>query len=216
MRGKIMFEELKEKVLKFDNDRQVYLMILIPRSKDNKIVQSQETMHTHVRTIKKLDDFDNCFIELDMIGESLNLRYNIYLTVNPRDTIKAYHAMKKKFVEWDYHLINGDQDSIRAIKKLDREWQTCLQLETSKSQCNYFLIDIDSKEINCINNIKNILKSITQNKIEYENETRNGYHLLVKPFDSREFIEYVCAQKYPVELLKDRLIQIYHNEVVYE
>lgn len=214
-----MFEELKEKVLKFEKETDVYLMLLIPRSKDNKIVQSQETMHTFVRTIKKVEDFDKCFNELKLIGDKLELKYNIYLNVNPRCVLKAYHALKKKMAEWDYHLINGDEDSLRTIKKLDREWQTCLQLESSKSKCNYFLLDVDSKDEHELKCLRAFLNQNNVNvKEEFMVETRNGVHILVKPFDCRLFYDYINDLKSAninrqVELLKDRLIQIYHNEV---
>lgn len=215
----MMFDELKEKVLLFEKETDVYLMLLIPRSKDNKIVQSQETMHTFVRTIKKVEDFDKCFNELKLIGDKLELKYNIYLNVNPRCVLKAYHALKKKMAEWDYHLINGDKDSLRTIKKLDREWQTCLQLESSKSKCNYFLLDVDNKDEHELKCLRAFLNQNNVNvKEEFMGETRNGYHVLVKPFDCRLFYVYMNDLKsaninHPFELLKDRLIQIYHNEV---
>lgn len=213
-------EELKRTVLKFDSPDQVYLMLLIPRSKDNHIVQSQETMHTFVRTLKKVEDFDIAAEELKTIGNKMNLKYNLYVNVNPRSVMKAYYTLKKKFAEWDYHLVNGDQDSVRTIKKLDREWQTCLQMETSKSKCNYFLFDVDSKEkihLDCFRAFLN--QTNVKVKEEFIIETRNGYHLLVKPFNCKLFYDYIKDLKdagivRPIELLKDRLIQFYHSNEV--
>jgi hypothetical protein len=202
---------IKEKVLKFENDKEVYLMILIPRSKDNHIVQSQETMHTFVRTLKKVEDCDKFMEELIILGSKLGLTYNLYLNVNPRCVMKSYHALKKKMAEWDYHLINGDMDSVRSIKKLDRYWQTCLQFESSKSVCNYFLIDVDTKDENTLKLLRNFFKfnGVVEELIV---KTRNGYHLLVKPFNCKLFYDWIGLVKLPIELLKDRLIQVYYSD----
>jgi len=192
-------------MLTFDND-ELYIMMLIVRGKDNSGCKSEDIIIR--RVVKNKYQCDSYLNELKAIGDSLvGLKYNIYITYNPRCMFKAYQYLKKVFANIDFYSLKGDEGHLKKLKKLDMEWVSSLQREGSCLRRNYYLIDLDDT-----NKLKEV-RDFIFDKIgeELVIPTRNGWHFLVKPFDVRVFYDWKRETDINVELKQDAMLQIYYG-----
>ena len=110
-------------------------------------------------------------------------KWRIHKTVNRRDTEKARIWMIHKLI--DFPDGRGFVDSL---------WRTALLQKENIFGDKKFLLDIDTKEIDKLQTVRELVK---ENLIE-EVETANGFHFITKAFDTRE----VCNLQF-VELIRD-------------
>ena len=118
-------------------------------------------------------------------------KWRIHKTVNKRDTEKARVWLLHKLI--DFPDGRGFVDSL---------WRTALL----QPECIYgekkFMLDVDTKDTDKLNTFLNCLfssKGVLLEKVE----TENGWHVITKPFDTRE----VCKLSY-VELQRDGYIYV--------
>ena len=73
------------------------------------------------------------------------------------------------------------------------------------------MIDLDDKSK--LKEVTEIFENTTKSKILHKFETKNGFHLLFKPCDTREFIENaINKNKIDCELKKDDLLCVGYEE----
>lgn len=111
--------------------------------------------------------------------------WRIHHTVNARDTEKARKWLIHKLI--DEPQFAGCVDSI---------WRTALLQPECKAE-NNFMFDVDA---NTRTEIENVHIIIGRNKgiIKESHLTKNGIHIITKPFDARE----ICKLSY-VSLIRD-------------
>jgi len=125
---------------------------------------------------------------LELRVKFLGGKWRIHKTVNKRDTEKARIWLIKKLI--DFPEGRGFVDSL---------WRTALLQSENIYGEKRFLLDIDTKDEDKLNYVRNLVGE----NIREEKETENGYHFITKPFDTRE----VCKLDY-VELIRDGYIYV--------
>lgn len=137
-----------------------------------------------IRTVIKDEQLDLAILEEKLI--IMSGVWRIHKTVNARDVQKAR-------VELVHRLI----DYPKKASYIDSEWRTYLL----QSNCIYgqkrFMLDVDTKDKDKIHELDNLIL----NKVDFIGErweSPNGWHYIVKPFDTRE----VCELGY-VTLIRD-------------
>lgn len=101
----------------------------------------------------------------------------IYASLEERDPSKAIREFKKRQIDADYN-----PDPLDFYKKLKSCWQSCL-MKPSNAKDKYWLLDCDS-EYSYVT-AKAILKDSNYDRSIYEYNTKNGKHIIVRPFHIR-------------------------------
>ncbi len=125
------------------------------------------------------EEFEKCLEQLlDLKEKYAELPLRIYSTVNKRNMDKAIRKFKELQLENDY------QDKAQFYgfyKDIKNRWISSLMRPSSRLETQ-FIIDIDNED-------KDYLKKIESEILEHHTElikkykTKNGYHLIVKPFN---------------------------------
>jgi len=100
----------------------------------------------------------------------------VYMTVNPRSLRNGEYIFKKTQLETDF----GDETGKRYFyERLEDKWISALVQGKPPKGCAKFILDVDERD-----NSK-ALSFCGENHIEIEKAyaTKNGWHLIVKPFD---------------------------------
>jgi len=195
-------ENIKE-LLDFSNDG-IYTMILIARKKNNSgITNSQELVFREI--VRSSDSFDKKLSTLLDIAKLRDEEFKLYINFNPRDIKKAYKLLKSEFVNWDDDLTKSGEivsQTIEKLKRIDLRFISSLQKSALKK--SFYMIDLDDKTK--LNKILDIFEKTTSSKILFNFETKNGFHLLFKPCDTRNFLEEINNLKIDCEIKKDDLL----------
>jgi len=185
-------------------DEEVMVMIAIARKKYNAKLKSEQVVFREVVTKENYEKKYKKLVALihNYPSEAKPEDYSLYLSYNPRSVVKAVRLLKNRLADWEFELANGQQEEyFRKLRRFDREFISCLQKPESRSRKLFFLIDID--DAGKLEEVKALLDKIGI-KPEMIKETKNGYHILVKPFDLRKW---VGMEK--VELKRDGVFCIY-------
>lgn len=187
------FEQIKT-LLKFDNEYQFYFLQIIQRKKDFKDQDSITYMgsNNNNRLIKayyiyNLEQLDKYKTEIIALCNLFKARAGISL--NKRDSRTLSFEMMK---------LLADNIKNNHFNQLSKIYNTiCGQYHQDKDKV--WILDIDSIDNDIASDIWNYTTAWA--KIP----SKSGYHLIVKPFDSRKFIE-----KYPeVEIHKNNPTNLY-------
>lgn len=146
----------------------VRVILLASRTKDGaeKVRRITRISHSSSQFTSIIDDFKKIKKEHD----------RIYASLVPRNILKAARDFKHKLIDADYQ---GDPETF--YKNISNHWVSSLMIDTSISkEDKLWMFDCDSEEI--------YLETKTQllqydAPIHYEYRTKNGFHVIVKPFD---------------------------------
>lgn len=159
-------------LLKFESEDDFYHLQIIKRKKDNpEIGSNSQVVKTYY--VFSIDYFKSIKDEIINLCEFHNARACINL--NPRSLERsAFHVLKKitdVIMNKDYKSVHKAYDSV------------CGSFSSNKNKS--WLIDIDTKDINEVNRISNLIKPIDPegDKTISIIETKNGYHLITTPFN---------------------------------
>lgn len=196
-----------EKILDFSNDS-VYIMVLIARKKNNDMISNSKEIVMR-KVIRNIESFRKQVHEFTAIADSKTEEFKLYISCNPRSPLKAYKLLKTYFSNWDYDLLTegGKDVAMGKIKKIGDIDISCLA--KSPEVKNYFMLDLDDKEES-----SNILLLMIKSLIKTEGifETKNGYHILFKPCDTRNLMGDIKKAGIDCELKKDDLLCIGYEE----
>jgi len=192
----------------FDRLREdeVLLMIAIARKKYNKKLKSEEVVF---REVVDAENWKRKYRKLLTLvrhypGRAKPEDYSVYITYNPRSLIKALRLFKMRLVEWEFSAINSKNLTycLMHLKKLDREFISCLQKPEARSRKWHFLIDVDDAS-----KLDLVREQIERLNLEVcaESRTKNGVHILVKPFNLE-----LWKPIEDVEVKRDGLFHICH------
>lgn len=119
--------------------------------------------------------------EFRLIVTELKSRYcsdeniRLYASVNSRDTKKAARLFSNKKLNADF---GSAQDFNDFYFNLEKRWMRCLFTPSSR-ETKYFLIDIDTTDIETVYAIDSL---IPKKSIECY-ETYKGFHIIAEPFN---------------------------------
>ncbi len=124
------------------------------------------------------EEFKECLSQLiDLREKYSELPLRIYSTVNKRNMDKAIRKFKELQLENDY------QDKAQFYgfyKDIKNRWISSLMRPSSRLETQ-FIIDIDNEDKDYLKKIESEILEHTELIKKYK--TRNGYHLIVKPFN---------------------------------
>lgn len=151
----------------------VRILMLTLRSKEGGKVNKPDRVAKKMVSRNK-DDFNKKFAEL-LVERKGDER--IYSTVDARDIEKAIRMFKERQLESDYY----DTESRHGFYfDVFNRWISSLQ--SPRAQVGtLFMVDIDDEK----NEYEPIMKEIKENGIGivYDYPTKNGRHLVLKPFN---------------------------------
>jgi hypothetical protein len=176
------FEQIKS-LLKFDNENEFYFLQIIQRKKDHKDSNFKLGISNNNRLIKayyifEVEQIDKYKTEIITLCETFNARAGICL--NRRNSRKLSLEMMK---------LLADNISNNHFNQLGGLWNTVCGQYNHDTDKN-LIIDIDDKNyddyelLKFINNQQPVGKKLVSTI-----ESKNGFHLIVKPFDLRTFSE---------------------------
>ena len=189
----------------FTSPYDVYVLFGISRKKYNDCTGGQEKVFREV--IKSLKDIEKKYLRLrnsvlayrDEDGSKRT--FYIYVSVNPRDTRKAFIHLQKQFTLINEELIK-QVDKSATLNRLDKYWLSSLMTPICKNG-NKFLIDIDAKG-HLRDNV--VIELVKHTKIILEQETKNGFHIITEPFNRKEIEQWLPAKSNDYEIKKDSLL----------
>ncbi len=181
--------ELLKKHCHFETQYDCYVLLAVSRKKDTpELTNSKEIVFREV--IKNESDIEKKYLRIkSMVNnfkdiEGKSYPFYIYVSLNRRDAKKATFLYLNKILGWVQEEINGI-DRSRHLKKLYGEFYSVLMMKESRSTGQkYFMIDYDEKEPFRLNSFLEVLKN-REVGYEFVQETRNGSHIKLKPFDRR-------------------------------
>jgi hypothetical protein len=170
------FLQIKD-LMKFDSEDEFYFVQIILRKKDNPNTKGSNNNARLIKSyfISSIQSLNNYEEEMKTLAKFHNARVGISLNKKSYEKC-AFHMLKKVTDQ----ILNKDFKSIRrAYNSVAGEYST--------GDRNWIL-DVDDKEQHP-NEILGILESIMPigDKFIANIPTKNGYHLITKPFNIEEF-----------------------------
>ena len=183
-----------------------YVMLAISRKKDTpEITNSQEIVFREV--IKSESDVVRKYLKIKAMCESYrdengkSFPFYIYVSLNARDSLKAAFILRAKMDLWMEEVLRG-VDRSQFFKKVYGHFYSSLMEKGGKSKnTKYHMFDFDSKNDKKLQEFTALLSFHT--KVLMINETKNGYHIKVKPFNAMDLGDYLADNKDIIELKRD-------------
>jgi len=187
------FEHIRS-LLRFEDENEFYFLQIIQRKKEhpdlgrnNRLIKAY-----YIQSLEQLDKYTE-----EIIGLCDKFNARAYIHLNRRNS---------KVVAFEMMELLATNLKLNQFNQLSKLYNTvCGNHHSDKDKT--WIIDIDDKSIS---NLVEIAKEI--NKIEPESykivtqiQTKNGYHLITKPFNSKVF-----SERYPeLEIHKNNPSLIY-------
>jgi acyl-CoA-binding protein len=179
--------EIIKTLLNFNNEDEFYFLQIIQRKKDRKNLELDIKYigsNNHSRLIKayyiySIEDLDKYKPEIIALCEMFKARAGINLNKRSQKDValEMLELLARDIRVGNYNCVSRIYNSICGqVKGKDKIW----------------LIDIDTKDEEYIKLIKNDLvnvKPIGVEKMITIIPSKSGYHLITKPFDTKNFIE---------------------------
>lgn len=164
-------------LLDFRSDDDFYHCQIIKRKKEHPELRSNSYI---VKTyyIKKYEELDYYRDEMIALAELHNARVQINLNRRSFEKI-AFHTQKKIADQ----LMNKDYRSVR------KAYNSCCGKYSNETDKKW-IIDIDTKDSDFMEEIEELLHNRLDVHDFIELPTKNGYHIITKPFNLQEFKKY--------------------------
>jgi hypothetical protein len=190
----VRFEDLMD----FSRNR-IYFIYGFSRPKNNKEVIKNERAFFRV-PVRSAEAYEQAVEKLTDDCLRTGLKMYMYVSVNARDTIKAFDLFKRKLVEYETQALYGIEDFKRPLMEIDELWYSACAKPGARGT-KYFLLDIDSKDIKMMQELW--LELCDHCNFMFDVETKNGFHWVVTPFDVK------LIEKFPdVSVQKDGLLYL--------
>jgi len=170
--------EIIKPLLNFEKEDDFYMLFILKRKKDQPEIERHN--HQSVRTIKtycieSTEYLNNRYEEIKSLCEIFKARAYIHVQKqNHKDVSLEMMITLAQRIKNGQHIQNHLFDSVVGqLKTHEKRW----------------VVDIDSKDISKLEDVKSFIKSLRPvgDKIEEIIPTKNGYHLITKRFDVLEF-----------------------------
>lgn len=192
----------------FNSPYDCYVLLCVSRKKDTpEITNSQEIIFREV--IKSEKDIKKKYLKVKAMCESYRdedgkkYPFYVYVSLNARDSLKATFELMGKINLWVEETMRG-VDRSQFFKKVYGHFYSTLMHKVSKSKhTKYFMFDIDTKDEEMIHHIEYELEGNTE--ISLKQETKNGWHYKVKPFNAENIRDLLDDPEYKnlIELKRD-------------
>lgn len=196
--------EIIRKHLIFDSDNDAdwfyHIQILI-RRKDEGTTIKKNCKLVHSYYIRSLQQFDDLKEQIVTMCKMFHAR--AYIRLNPASwkkcTLMAFEELATYFRSNQFSSLRGLVDTLIGKYTADG--------------CNKtWIVDIDEKDISIVNNVRECITNCMPNKGENKCieliPTKNGYHLISKPFNVQEF-----NKVYPdIDIHKNNPTLLYFND----
>ena len=196
------------RVCKFEDENDVYILYAIARKRYNPLTNAQEIVFREV--IKDDRDIMRKYRRImGLINEYSEYNFYVYITLNARDTVKGLFSMQNEINNWIKDYFNN-VDICRKLKRVNNYWMSNIMKPHSRARRGKFMIDIDTLEPVLVQNILKVLN--TYANVLFMTHTRNGYHVITKPFDVKKFSEELIQYNHLFEIKKDALVFVGFKE----
>lgn len=183
------FADIKNKALPFLDfqDDEVYIALILRRKKyDKEFQRSSRVLH---REVLDRHAWEDKLLKLYTLLKNHPYKdsANLYLMINPRSARKGIRNIKNKMTVWDY-----DQ-TYEPYEHFTSHWFSSLQKKSARSRREWYIVDID--DVN-----KEVVQQIEDDFFNYIStdykkfETRNGFHIVSKPFNVQRFYKILNKQ----------------------
>jgi len=175
--------ELIKPLLTFNKEGDFYMLYVLKRKKDQP--EGEKDNHQSVRTIKtycidSIEYLEKRYEEIKMLCEVFKARAYIHVQKQNHADVSLEMMMQLAHrIKCNVSNQRGLFDSVVGkLKTNEKRW----------------IIDIDTKDLNFLNEVKDFIFNLRpeKDKVEAIVPTKSGYHLITNKFDSKTFKE-----KYP-------------------
>lgn len=127
------------------------------------------------------EQFKRALLELLILQETLATEYRIYLSASPRDVRKAEQEFKRLMLDVDF--AEGENKRF-FYEHLENKWISALMSTNPVKDRGTFILDVDDPEIPH-DLLGDVLKWCESNGVEIlkQYRTKNGWHIVTKPFN---------------------------------
>lgn len=215
------FDIIRDEVLRFNDKGQhptlFYTVEIIRRKKD-----------PGNENFSKNEEFLDCFMiyskeDLDkykdkIIDKCLEYNARAYINVNASREVDFLKALVEYYGN---ALVNAyEKPGSVNFRSADYVWRRCVNIVDDDK---YFMIDCDTEDLNIVSEVRNILTSVRgasatkgkdgqgEDKVVACIPTLNGYHLVVRHFDTAAYAEAVKVLGVDAECKKHALTLLYAN-----
>ena len=186
-------------LLKFEKDY-FYFIQIIQRKKENAGLGSNNRI-IRSYNISSLEKFDKNIDEIITLCNTFNAR--AYIHMNRR----RWSKIALECLRHNAELIANEQ--YEGIKS---SLETVIGRNNGESKDNKtWIIDIDIDDFSITQKIEKLIDSIEPigSKLLYTLPTKNGFHMITKPFNSAEFNKYMQLQGDAPDIHKDNPTILY-------
>ena len=193
--------ELIKKYLNFDDPDKFYFIQIFKRRKDNPTM-GKDMCNIDNFCVYSLEDYERYEKRIIDTCERNNAR--AYIRLNRRSDKKIALQMLARMAQ----MIASEQYNIRKLYySIAGEFHS----EDNKS----WIVDIDTKDEIAVHRIFHIIDTSIEpegRKVIACIPTKNGYHLITKPFNTATFSKYLSLQGDVPDIQKDNPTLLYYPE----
>lgn len=172
------FDQIK-KLLKFENENEFYFIQVIQRKKEHEFLGKNNRL-IKAYYIYSLENLEKYKSEMILLANTFNAR--VYIHFNRRNAKMIALEMMEDLA----HSIKSNQFYLGKIYNT-----VCGRHHSDKDKT--WIVDVDNKNVLFLAEIENFLRKIEPNlgdsKVLAYIETKNGYHIITNPFNSKKFSE---------------------------
>jgi hypothetical protein len=170
--------ELIKQLLNFEKEGDFYMLYVLKRKKDQP--EGERDNHQSVRTIKSycvnsIEYLDKRYVEIKQLCEMFKARAYIHVQKqNHYDVSLNMMVTLAQRIQDGNHKQQGLFDSVVGqLKTYEKRW----------------IVDIDTHDFHAVTELSHFISYLKPEgtKVESIIPTKNGYHLITKKFDVKEF-----------------------------
>ena len=183
----------------FSNPNWVWILTGLDRPKEN-----EKSIFFKRYILTNFDDIEKYYNEcLCLMNRNPQRIYRIYISLNPRDTLKTFINIQKEFV----NILNN----LLVLKNTEKDFQNICSLwykELSQSRNRgdkRFLLDIDTNDLDSVKKINDKFRDLNISVL-FKRQTVNGYHYVFDACDTRELISFCAKEELDVQLIRDGMV----------
>lgn len=163
-------------------------ILLIHRNKDGCRGNAQRKSFKKISS--SAEQWEGIILEFRHMQKISYQGFRIYSSVNARNMQKSIHEFKRRQLEFDY---GNNQELDEFYRDIDNRFFSCLMNPSCRCESN-FIIDCDTDK-----EYRHAKETLCEDMILFDYPTKNGRHIISKPFNPNEFL---------IEVKKDDLIYI--------
>jgi len=187
-------EQMKmiESYCNFEDPSAVYILLLLPRKKENLEQKEREKLQKRSRyVIQTLDDARFALEEFDRYSSMYpEITFRVYVSVNRRSLLKGMLNFQKRLLDFNKDAIQGNKEIWTPIAKLGSEFKSVLAKIESRYD-KYYMFDIDlpnnaSGAIETVRQFEEHLNDITD--VVYSGRSKSGFAIVIKPCNPNDIL----------------------------